>query len=307
MNMKIAVFYYSQSGQALKAARNICKPLEKSGDRSGDDVRVVYKEIVTQRQYPFPWSKDEFFDVFPETRLGIPLSGIEPMDFSDINDADPVLVVGQSWFLSPSQPLQAFFCDDAIKDYLKGRPVVFVNACRNMWLMTTGRIKQYVKDAQARLVGHIVLQDKTMNLVSVVTIIRWLVYGKKNATAVLPQAGISDKDLEEASRFGEVVMESLQKKDLDGMQDRLLAIGAISYKPSVLFLEKIGHKMFGLWAKFIRKKGDVGDRRRRFRVNLFYVYLMTVLFVLSPFAQLFFYLTYPLRHVSRNKWNDCHL
>ncbi len=307
MNMKIAVFYYSQSGQALKAARNICKPLEKSGDRSGDDVRVVYKEIVTQRQYPFPWSKDEFFDVFPETRLGIPLSGIEPMDFSDINDADLVLVVGQSWFLSPSQPLQAFFSDEAIKDYLKGRPVVFVNACRNMWLMTTGRIKQYVKDAQARLVGHIVLQDKTMNLVSVVTIIRWLVYGKKNATAVLPQAGISDKDLEEASRFGEVVMESLQKKDLDGMQDRLLDIGAIDYKPSVLFLEKIGHKMFGLWAKFIRKKGDVGDRRRRFRVNLFYIYLMTVLFVLSPFAQLFFNLTYPLRHVSRNKWNDCHL
>ena len=307
MNMKIAVFYYSQSGQALKAARNICKPLEKSGDRSGDDVRVVYKEIVTQRQYPFPWSKDEFFDVFPETRLGIPLSGIEPMDFSDINDADLVLVVGQSWFLSPSQPLQSFFSDEAIKDYLKGRPVVFVNACRNMWLMTTGRIKQYVKDAQARLVGHIVLQDKTMNLVSVVTIIRWLVYGKKNATAVLPQAGIADKDLEEASRFGEVVMESLQKKDLDGMQDRLLDIGAIDYKPSVLFLEKIGHKMFGLWAKFIRKKGDVGDRRRRFRVNLFYIYLMTVLFVLSPFAQLFFYLTYPLRHVSRNKWNDCHL
>ena len=307
MNMKITVFYFSQSGQALKAARNICRPLEKSGDRQGDDVRVVYKEIVPQRQYPFPWSKDEFFDVFPETRLGIPLSGIEPMDFSDINDADLVLVVGQSWFLSPSQPLQSFFNDEAIKDYLKGRPVVFVNACRNMWLMTTGRIKQYVKDAQARLVGHVVLQDKTMNLVSVVTIIRWLVYGKKNATAILPQAGISDKDLEEASRFGEVIIDSLQKKDFDGMQDRLLDIGAIDYKPSVLFLEKIGHKMFGLWAKFIRKKGGVGDRRRRFRVNMFYIYLMTVLFVLSPFAQLFFYLTYPLRHVSRNKWNDCHL
>lgn len=307
MNMKITVFYYSQSGQALKAARNICRPLEKSGDRPGDDVRVVYKEIVPQRQYPFPWSKDEFFDVFPETRLGIPLSGIEPVDFSDINDADLVLVVGQSWYLSPSQPLLSFFKDEAIKDYLKGRPVVFVNACRNMWLMTTERIKQYVKDAQARLVGHIVLQDKTMNLVSVVTIIRWLIYGKKNATAVLPQAGISAQDLEEASRFGEVIMDSLQKNDLHGMQDRLLDQGAIDYKPSVLFLEKIGHKMFGLWAKFIRKKGGWGDRRRRFRVNMFYVYLMTVLFVLSPFAQLFFYLTYPLRHVSRNKWNDCHL
>ena len=104
--MKIAVFYYTQSGQALNVARSICSKM--------NDVSVVYKEIVPLTTYPFPWSKNAFFDAFPETRLGIPPSGIVPMDFSDVEDAGLVLVVGQSWFLSPSLPLQSFFTDDNI-------------------------------------------------------------------------------------------------------------------------------------------------------------------------------------------------
>ena len=111
--MKIAVFYYTQSGQALNVARNICSKM--------NDVSVVYKQIVPQTTYPFPWSKNAFFDVFPETRLGIPPSGIVPMDFSDVEDAGLVLVVGQSWFLSPSLPLQSFFTDEQVKQFLSGR------------------------------------------------------------------------------------------------------------------------------------------------------------------------------------------
>ena len=148
--MKIAVFYYTQSGQALNVARSICSKM--------NDVSVVYKEIVPLTTYPFPWSKNAFFDAFPETRLGIPPSGIVPMDFSDVEDAGLVLVVGQSWFLSPSLPLQSFFTDEQVKQYLSGRKVVFVNACRNMWLMTSRKVKAYLSDAHAKMVGQIVLQ-----------------------------------------------------------------------------------------------------------------------------------------------------
>ena len=85
------------------------------------------------------------------------------------------------------------------------RKVVFVNACRNMWLMTTGRIKQYVKDAQARLVGHIVLQDTAPNLISALTIVRWLLYGKKQSSWLLPAAGVRKADIEEhVARTAEV-------------------------------------------------------------------------------------------------------
>lgn len=299
--MKTVVFYYTQSGQTLRVAERIVEPLSAAGNT---EHQVVYKEIVPVEKYPFPWDKYIFYDTFPETRLGLPPSGIEPIVFSNIEDADVVIIVGQSWFLSPSLPLQSFFTDAQVKAYLKGRPVVFVNACRNMWLMTSRKIKTYLADAGARFVGHIVLQDETPNLISVVTIIRWLVYGKKEATRLLPSAGIAETDIHNASRFGAIIRDTFFEGDLSSLQERLLEAGAIHYKPSVLYVEKVGHRMFGLWAKFIRKKGGFRDPRRRRRVRLFDIYLMTVLFVVSPFGVLFFYLTYPLHHVARNKEVD---
>ena len=296
--MKVAVFCYTQSGQALRVAESIC---------SGMNCGVVYKTIVPQQAYPFPWDKYEFFDTFPETRLGLPPSGIEPIDFSDVYDADLVLVVGQSWFLSLSLPLQSFFLDEQVKEYLKGKEVVFVNACRNMWLMTSRKTKELLSEAGARMVGQVVMQDKAPNLVSAFTIIRWLMFGKKDGTWLFPNAGISEKDILGASRFGKIIESLWDSEDWPQLQDRLLSAGAIKYKPSVLFLEKIGHRMFGIWARFIRRKGEFRDVRRRFRLNLFIYYLLTVLFLISPFAQLFYCITYPLHNVKRNKQIDCNL
>lgn len=303
--MKTVVFFYTQSGQALNAARSICKPLENASN--GISASVIYKQIVPLQTYPFPWSKDEFFDVFPETRLGIPPSGIEPIDFSDVGDADLVFVVGQSWFLSPSLPLQSFFTDEQVRKYLEGRQVIFVNGCRNMWLMTSRQIKSYLKDVHAHFVGHIVLQDQAQNLVSALTIVRWLMFGKKEGTRLIPDAGVSAEDLSGASRFGEIILHSWQNRDLAHLQEHLLASGAIQYKPSVMFIEKIGHRMFGLWSKFIRRKGDFGDVRRRTRTNLFFYYLIFVLFLISPFGQIVFFLTYPLHHIGRQKQIDCNI
>lgn len=306
--MKVAVFYYTQSGQALNVAKAVCSPLEVSiGDSStsGAVSRVVYKQICPEQDYPFPWNSDEFFDTFPETRLGLPPSGIMPIDFSDVENADLVIIVGQSLYLSPSLPLQSFFADERVGHYMKGRKVVFINACRNMWLMTARQVKTCVRRIHADLVGHIVMQDDAPNLVSVLTIVRWLMYRKQEATCILPRAGISEEKLSAASRFGTIIGRWEHEGRLWNLQEELLAAGAIRYKPSILFLEKAGHRMFGIWAKFIRRKGGFRDIRRRCRVRLFCLYLLTVLFLLSPFAQLFFFLTYPLQHVSQHRQIDC--
>ncbi len=310
--MKIAVFVYSQSGQAYDVAKSIfCEAQE-------GDLEVVFKTIVPEQDYPFPWDKYTFFDTFPETRLGIPPSGIKPIDTSDIEDADIVGIVGQSWFLSPSLPLQSFFADQQIKGYLKGRKIVFVNVCRNMWLMTAKWVKNYLSEIDAKLVGHIVLQDEAPNLISAATIVRWLINGKKEGNAFLPSAGISPKDISEARKFGVIIRDFCEAQTTDfrprrksdktlsislspvatDLQSKLLSAGAIHYKPSILHIEKIGHRMFGLWAKFIRKKGGFRAPQRRNRVYLFYAYLVFVLFFISPFVQLLFYLTYPLHKRS---------
>lgn len=299
--MKVAVFYYSQSGQALCVAKSICKPLVEYGHQ------VIYKPICPSEEFPYPWNKNEFFDIFPETRLGLPPFGINAIDLSDIEDAELVIIAGQSWFLSPSIPIQSFFNDGVVRSYLHDRDVVFVNACRNMWLMTARQIKSYTKDIGARLVGHIVLQDHHANLISALTIVRWLMFNRKESKFLLPDAGVSKKDIDSADRFGNVIADAYSNDKVDSLQDELLKKGAIIYKPSVLFLEKAGHRMFGLWARFIRKKGGFRDKRRQTRVNMFFYYLLFVLFVISPFGQLFFFMTYPLQKVNSQYKLDCYL
>ena len=303
--MKIAVFVYSQSGQAYDAARSIFGLSGRADADGAYENMVIFKTIQPEQVYPFPWDRKTFFDVFPETRLGLPPSGIRPVDLSDVEDADLVVIVGQSWFLSPSLPLQSFFGNEQVKRYLRGRNVVFVNVCRNMWLKTIQWVKSYLGEVNARLVGHIVLQDRNHNLVSVVTIVRWLLYGKKESTWILPCAGVSDEDVRGARRFGSIVRKAVAEGRYGGLQEEFLSAGAICYRPSIVHIEKIGHRMFGFWARFIRRKGGLGCRRRWFRVELFYVYLIAVLFLVSPFVQMFFYLTYPLRRVGRNRQADC--
>lgn len=296
--MNTAVFYYSQSGQAKEVAGKISEPLKQSGN-------VVFKEIIPVQTYPFPWDFDTFFDTFPETRLGIPPSGIQPISFSDIENADVVIIVGQSWFLSPSLPLQSFFADADVRKYLAGRKVVFVNACRNMWLMTSKKVKDVLNNMHAELIGHIVLQDRAYNLVSVITIVRWLIKGRQDGTRLLPRAGVSEKDIRESSRFGQIINDCITNGKMDSLQSKLLDAGAIDYKPFIMFIERAGYRMFGLWARFIRKKGGFRSSERHIRVKMFDIYLHIALFLLSPLGKIFFYLTWPLQKIKVHWKEDC--
>ncbi len=298
--MKTALFYYSQTSQALRVAQSICSPLSE-----GEGNSVIIKQIEPTTDYPFPWNSYRFFDTFAETRLGVDVGKIKPLDFSDILDADLVVIAGQSWFLSPSLPLQAFFSDKAVQEYLNGKQVIFINACRNMWLMTSRKIKSILKDIRAILVGQIILQDKAFNLISALTVVRWLLYGKKEKGWLLPASGVREKEIKEAERFGVIIKESFERKRVSDLQNELLSNGAIKYKPSLLHIEKTGYKMFGFWAKFIRKKGGMGDPERAGRVKLFKFYLIFVLFFLSPVVQILFNISIPFRNIKEEKRKEC--
>ena len=290
--LTVAVFYYTQTGQALAIARSLCAPLEAAG------CRVVWREIRPVTAYPFPWSSEAFFQVFPESRLGIACA-IEPVDLSGaVAEADLVLVVGQSWYLSLSTPLHAFFQSPEVRAYLRGRPVVFVNGCRNMWVMTQSETRRYLREIGARYVGFIELHDRAPNLVSVLTIIRWLFYGRKEATRLLPAAGVSQRDVADADRFGLVILRTLYDGQWEQLQERLMREGAVTFIPHLYFIERNGYRMWGRWAHFVRRRGDAGDPRRQGRLRLFKAYLFFVLYAVSPSGLLFYGLTYPLRRTA---------
>jgi hypothetical protein len=298
MMAKVAAFYYTQTGQLCEILQSLCRPLEEAGHQ------VIYKEIVPEVSFPFPWSSDEFFQAFPESREGIPCF-VRPLDLSDVADAELVIVGYQSWFLSPSIPVHSFFQDAAIRRFLKGKQIVTVNGCRNMWIMAQQKVKAYIEQSGGKLVGNVVLQDMYPNLVSVITIIRWLMYGKKEKSGLLPAAGVSPEDISHASAFGQIISKALVNNGFSSLQEELMRQGAICYKPSIAFIEKTGHRIFGLWSKFVLRRGAYGAPERTLRLKAFKYYLFVALYLVSPVGLLFFYLTYPFRYKAIRK--DRHL
>ena len=291
---KIALFYYTQTGQALAIADKICEPLEQAG------CEIVRKEIVPEEPYPFPWSAMEFFQAFPESRLGVPCR-LKPIDLSDVEDADLVIIAGQSWYLSWSVPMHAFFQSEEMKSYLKGRKIVVTMGCRNMWVMTQSKTREYIREIGGHYVGFISLQDKTANLVSVITIVRWLFYNKKEATRWLPAAGVSQEEINRASIFGRYIYEAMEADNFSRLQENFMKEKAVTFLSTVYFIEKNGYRIWGKWAHFILGKGSYNDPKREPYLRLFCFYLFFVLYAVSPFGMIFFFLTYPFRKASLRK------
>jgi hypothetical protein len=74
--------------------------------------------------------------------------------------------------------------------------------------------------------------------------------------------------------------------------------GAICVLPSYIIFEKRIQKIFKIWSNFILQKGGPGDPNRRFRVRLFFYYLLLAIFLIAPLATL---VSFIARIVSRKK------
>ena len=223
----VLVIYYSQSGQLEEIARNIAKPFLNS-----EAINVTFHEIQLQKPFPFPWDKSSFFDAFPESFLQIP-TALKPVREEILNAKfDLILFHYQVWYLSPSIPVNSFLKSDDAKKILNNTPVVTISGSRNMWIMAQEKIKTLLKEANAQLVGNIALVDRVGNLISVITIVEWMFSGvKKKYLGILPLPGVSDKDIQESDKFGNVIVSALNEGKLEDLQPKLLAIDAVKISP----------------------------------------------------------------------------
>lgn len=250
-----------------------------------DEVTIDFVDIQPAKPFPFPWNAYAFFDAMPETVQRIPIA-VQPLPATVKNaDYDLVVLGYQPWFLNPSQPITGFLKGSEAA-MLNGKPVVTVVGCRNMWLHGQEQVKKDLQEAGAKLVGNIVLNDTHTNLVSLLTIIRWAFKGQKQASGLLPAAGVQDEDIRGASRFGTMILDHLKRGSFNGLQEDLVKAGAVTLDPGLILLEQRGIKNFRYWAGFIREKGGAGDPARRGRVLLFKRLLLTAIFVLSPLSSL---------------------
>ncbi len=297
---KALVIYYTQSGQLKNIVDRVCTSLM-------EDFELIYEELKPRPSFPFPWEGMSFYQTFPESVQEIPCE-LEPFAFNPDEDFDLVILAYQPWYLSPSIPFTSFLQTEDAAKVLKGKPVISIIGGRNMWIMAQERVKRRIINLGGNLIGNIVLVDKHHNLVSVVTIVRWMLKGQKHGSGlygrIFPKAGIAEKDIQQSSRFGEQIRKSFHENDLENLQDSLLDDGAIQIKPVLMTIEKRGYMMFKGWSKFILKKGMANDPAREGRLKMFRIYLFTVIYLVSPFGGVVIWVIHKLNARKTRKMID---
>lgn len=275
---KILVIYYTQTGQLKSIIDSVVSPLK-------DVATIVYEKIEPVAPFPFPWNKQQFYDTMPETVQGTPRA-VKPLQIDPQAHFDLVILAYQPWFLSPSQPTAAFLQSENAARLLKGKKVITLMGCRNMWLNAQEKVKTHLQHIQAQLVGNIVLVDTSPNLVSLLTVLRWQFKGKKEATSLLPPAGVQQQDIVAASRFAAPIAKALQSGQWEQLQQELISLHAVELKPNLILLEQRGIKAFRYWSRFISAKGGPGAPARQIRVSMYRGLLLVGIFVLSPIAKI---------------------
>lgn len=274
---RVLVVYFSQTGQAKQALDAVLKPFEANTNYQLDYLLIKPKKI-----FPYPWSYTEFFDIFPETVQGVPCE-LEPLNIDPTINYDLVVIAYQPWFLSVCVPINSFLQSTEAKQLLANKPVITIINCRNMWLGAQEKMKKQLFHLKANLVGNITFVDRSSNLVSLVTVLAFVLKGtKENFLGVFPKYGVTNKDLIRAPKFGEIILNNLETNQLQNIQPELNQQGALDIRGNLLLMEGRGIALFPLYANYISKKGTQGSEQRKTRVRIFGIVLPIGILLLSP-------------------------
>ena len=284
---KVLILYYSQSGQLQNVLDNFIAPLQQDSN-----IKCDYRKIQPKKDFPYPWNFYAFFDVFPES---VWLNGCE-VETIDCDDDYDLIILGYTvWFLSPSLPITGFLQSPQAKQLFAGKPVITVNACRDMWLTAQEKMKDLLKRVDGRLIDNVVLTDQGKSLHSFVTTPRWMLTGKKNAFWFFPKAGVAEEEIGNASRFGKrlcaALADNLETKDAPLLSN----LGAVNVVGKLIATEKIAHRSFLIWTKLIKKAGAPGSNGRKVVISIYACFLLALVLTIVPVNIIIRKLLYPFR------------
>jgi hypothetical protein len=273
----ILVIYFTQTGQAKQAIDAALKPFENN-----PEYKIHYERIREKEPFPYPWKYSVFFDAFPENVQGVPCE-LEPVKIDTSINYDLVFIVYQPWFLSICRPMNSFLLSSEAKTILRGKRVITIINCRNMWLNAQEKMKRHLLNLGADLVGNIALVDRSANLVSLVTVLAFELKGiKENYLGIFPRYGVSENDLAKVSDIGGDIRKCLDQDNFTSLQESIISKDLVSVRGNLLLMEGRGKALFPIYARFITKKGGPGSKARRTRVKIFGIVLPTAILILSP-------------------------
>lgn len=272
----VLVIQYSQSGQLTRLTEQITAPLQ-----ADPHIRVQVLTLVPQKPFPFPWPFFTFLDAFPESAHLVP-PALAPLPLTGDEDFDLIVLPYQVWFLAPSQPVTAFLKHPLAKQVLRGKPVVTVIACRNMWLMAHDKLKGLLADAGARLIDNVVLTDPGPTMATFFTTPRWVLTGNKAGFWGMPAAGLNEAQIKGSRRFGLALRDALAANREKGTQPLLAGLGAVQVEPRLYISERAGSRSFHVWGKLLMAAGRPGAWQRKPLLLLYVIFLIVMIITVVP-------------------------
>lgn len=285
---RVLVVQYSQTGQLDAIVEQIISPLRECAD-----ISLHIERLRPEPAYPFPWPLFRFLDAFPESAHMVP-PPLAPLGLSGDEEFDLVILPYQVWYLAPSLPITAFLKHPVATTVLRGRPVVTVIACRNMWLMAQEKMRGLLDAVGARLMDNVVLTDPGPTLATFITTPRWLWTGRRDAFLGLPPAGVSGNQIREARRFGLALRDALLSGAERGQGPLLSGLATVTADPRLWVSEKAGTRSFWLWGRLLRTAGAPGSWQRVPLLALYVVFLVFLIVSVVPASLLLQALARPL-------------
>ena len=283
----VLVVYYTQSGDVERAIRSFTKFLNTP------ELELTWERIQPKPNYPYPWSFQNFFDVFPECINEEPPE-IEPPKFDRNKKFDLIILAYQAWFLSPSLPIQAFLKSEAAK-VIKNTKIITLIVCRNMWHSASQTMKRMISQLGGIHIDNVVVTHQGPPLATFITTPRLLLTGKKDRfLGALPPGGVLDQEIDALSRFGWHIANNLDALNDSSNQSLLKNLGAVEVNPRYVIPEIIGRVVYGAWAKLARFFGKPGSLSRRPIIYLFAVLLILAIPIVLIVSLLLRVLFYPL-------------
>lgn len=287
---RVLVVYYSQTGQLRDIVDSMLAPL-----RRAPHIEVTRLELKPARPYPFPWPFWRFFNTFPETVHEAPEPIERPAIPSNV-EFDLVVLAYQVWFLSPSQPTTAFLQSAEAARVLRGKPVITVIGCRNMWLMAQERIKARLAELGAQLIDNVVLTDRAHSAATFISTPMWMLTGRRGPFlgGRVPAAGIPRDEIARTARFGDAIAAQLPQRASDDVRPMLTGLSAVTINERLIASERIARRSFWLWGKLLRSIGDQASLPRRIVLGVYVLFLATLILTVVPITAVLKRLIAPL-------------
>lgn len=265
---RAVVYLYTQTGQLREVADALTAPLQAAGW----DIRWV--DVQPREAFPFPWPIRRFFGVFGQTVDPAGLVELtEPAGGFEAAPDEIVILAYQVWYLSPSLPVRSLIARHP--EAVRGRNVVSLIACRNMWYSAAVEVSRLLDSAGAQSVQVVAATDTRRSSTTLVTTLRWLLTGKRDPFLWFARAGVDDDELGRIAAVGRRIGES-----------ESCPPDAAPVVPALAVADLIAGRVFRRWGSAVRSARERGTTAYAATLIAFALSLATAIVIGLPVTAL---------------------